>query len=87
MSTMKVNFVAADRTVFEGEASYISVTTVDGSMGILPRMAPQLAVLAAGPIEVKTAAGEDTVIEVSGGFVSVDNSVVTVVADDVVEEK
>lgn len=83
MSSLKVTFVSADRTVWEGEASYVSVTTVDGSMGILPRMAPVLATLGEGPVEVKGLNGEKQTIMVTGGFVSVDDSVVTVVADEV----
>lgn len=86
MSTLTVNFVAADRVLWEGEANYVSVTTTDGSMGILPRMAPVLAILAEGPVEVKGTDGQAKSIRVSGGFVSVDDSKVTVVADDVLED-
>ncbi|MDO5645389.1 MAG: F0F1 ATP synthase subunit epsilon [Dermabacter sp.] len=87
MSTLKVNFVASDRTLWEGEASYVSFTTVDGSMGVLPRMAPALAVLAEGPVEITELDGSKRAIRISGGFVSVDDSVVTVVADDVLEDE
>lgn len=86
MSVLKVNFVAPDRIMWEGEASFVSVMTVDGSLGILPRMAPTLAVLAEGPVEIKGTNGESKSMRVRGGFVSVDDSNVTVIADYVFDE-
>ncbi len=85
MSALQVNFVSADRVLWEGEASYVSVTTTDGALGILPRMAPMLATLADGPVDIKTADGGRETTRITGGFVSIDDSVVTILADDIAE--
>ena len=85
MSSLNVTFVAADRLVWEGEASAVSVMTVDGSLGILPNKSPVLAVLDHGPVAITSQSGQRREIQVSGGFISVDDSIVTVVADDVIE--
>ncbi|GAA1293319.1 MULTISPECIES: F0F1 ATP synthase subunit epsilon [Brachybacterium] len=82
MSTLEVTFVTSDRTVWTGQAAQVVVPAADGSMGILPRMQPTLAVLGEGAVRIT---GEDgTVSErtVHGGFVSVDSDIVTIGVDD-----
>ncbi len=82
MSHLQVELVAADRKVWEGEASMVSARSVDGEMGILPGHTPVLSVLVSGEVRVHTDSGDGTAV-IDSGFLSVDNDRVTIVADSV----
>jgi F-type H+-transporting ATPase subunit epsilon len=70
--TFQVEVVAADRTVWEGEATQVVATTVEGEIGILAHHIPLLAALAPGRAEITTVDGRREVIAVDGGFLSVE---------------
>lgn len=82
MSSLTVTFVTADRTVWTGQAAQVVVPAADGSMGILPQMQPTLAILDHGKVRIIDEAGAVTEREVSGGFVSVDEDIVTIGVDE-----
>lgn len=81
MSSLEVTFVTPESTVWSGEAAQVVVPTIEGSMGILPRMQPLLAILGPGPIRVIKEAGDVDVFTVDGGFCSVDSDRVTIGVD------
>lgn len=82
MSSLQVEVVAADRQVWEGEATQVTARTVDGEIGILPGHTPLLAVLAAGEVGIHTGSGRSTAT-VDGGLMSVDHDRVTIVSEQV----
>lgn len=82
MSALKVELVAADRKVWEGEASMVSARSIDGELGILPGHTPLLGVLVTGDVRIATGGGSETVT-VDSGFLSVDHDRVVIVADNV----
>lgn len=84
MSTLEVTFVTAGSAVWSGRASQVVVPAVDGSMGILPRMQPTLAILGTGDIRVIDESGAVEVFGVEGGFVSMDGDQVTIGVDELV---
>ncbi|ASK64809.1 hypothetical protein CFK39_01975 [Brachybacterium avium] len=84
MSALEVTFVAADRTVWTGQAAQVVVPAIDGSMGILPQMQPTLAILGTGVVRIIDQDGHVDALDVEGGFVSVDADVVTIGVDDAV---
>ncbi len=79
---LQVELVAADRKVWEGEASQVSARTLMGDLGILPGHTPLLGVLAEGEVKIKGEGGWRTA-QVDGGFLSVDHDRVTIVAETV----
>lgn len=83
MSQLKVELVAADRKVWEGEARQVSARTVDGELGILPGHTPLLGVLVTGEVRIESTSGDKHVATVDGGFLSVDHDHVTIVAEAV----
>ena len=83
MAPLHVELVAADRTVWSGEASRLLARTLDGDLGILPGHTPLLGVLAAGQVRITPESGGDVTAEVDGGFLSVENDRVLVVAEQV----
>lgn len=82
MSSLQVELVAADRKVWEGEATLVSARSIDGELGILPGHTPILSVLIEGDVRIHHDGTVGTAT-IDGGFLSVNNDVVTIVAEDV----
>lgn len=82
MSALQVELVAADRKVWEGEASMVSARSVDGDLGIMPGHTPVLAVLVEGAVRIHVG-GTPQEVTIDGGFLSVDADKVVIVADRV----
>lgn len=78
---MRVAVVTPDASFFDGEASAVVVPAWDGELGILPGHAPLIARLGHGVARVEAAQGQPKVrIAVYGGFVKVQDDLVTVLA-------
>ncbi|GFZ94396.1 F0F1 ATP synthase subunit epsilon [Nesterenkonia alkaliphila] len=83
MAALDVQVVAADHAVWSGEAKSLTGRTVEGDMGILPGHTPVLALLAEGELTIEPVDGGGPIkAHVKGGFFSVDDDKVTVVADE-----
>lgn len=79
--TLRVLVLTSQQRVFEGEAEQVNAPGGDGELTVLPRHAPLLTTLKMGEMRVRVR-GEDEGIFVAGGFLEVNNNVVTVLADD-----
>jgi F-type H+-transporting ATPase subunit epsilon len=77
---LQVELVAADRRVWEGEASMVLARTLDGELGVLAGHTPLLGVLVDGTVRIYTDGGEVS-IDIDGGFISVDHDRVTLVTE------
>ena len=78
---LQVRLVAADREVWSGEATTVVARTTEGEIGILPGHAPLLGVLVNGPVRIRQAGGGDVEAAVHGGFLSVADDQVAVLAE------
>lgn len=78
---LDVNLVSADRVVWSGEATTVNARTVEGEIGILTGHTPVLSLLGAGVVEIVPASGAKVVASVDGGFISVANDRVSVLAE------
>lgn len=85
MAELEVELVATDRLVWSGQAKLVSAPAEEGEIGVLVGHSPLLSVLRAGKVRITTVAGTRASFEVSGGFISVDSDLVTIVADTVTE--
>ncbi len=85
MAELNVDLVAADRKVWSGAAREVSAPSVEGQIGILAGHTPLLAVLRPGTVKVSDAQGVAVEAHVTGGFVSVDDDLVTIVVDEITE--
>jgi F-type H+-transporting ATPase subunit epsilon len=79
--SLHVTIVTSQRTVFDGESEMVNAPGSEGQLGILPRHAPLLTTLGVGELRVRQN-GVDEGFFVGGGFLEVNNNVVTVLADD-----
>lgn len=83
MAELNVDLVATDRKVWSGTAKTVTAPSVEGEVGILADHQPLLAVLRPGMVTVRTDDGVAVEARVDGGFVSVDENLVTIVVDEI----
>ena len=81
MATMHCDIVSAEREIFSGTVTMVSVTGSLGELGILPGHAPLLTGIRPGPVQLRLENGEEEVFFASGGFLEVQPGVVTILAD------
>ena len=79
---LHVDLVAVEEKVWSGYAEMLDARTTEGELGILPGHAPLLGQLAEpGQVRIKLAGGREVAYEVNGGFLSVTERGVTVLAE------
>jgi len=78
--SFQVDVVAADRMVWEGRATQVVATTVDGEVGILAGHIPFIGALVPGSVEVTAEDGRRETIALDGGFLSVSLERVAVIS-------
>ncbi len=77
---MRVALVSPERVVWQGEATFVLARSIEGDIGVLPRHAPLLAALVPGVVRIR-AEGEEIVAAVEGGFLSVSEDGVSILAE------
>lgn len=84
MAELDVDIVAVDRKVWSGKASFIFTRTTAGEIGIMPRHIPVVAELVDDAMVRVDREGDDALrIAVHGGFVSVAEEGVSILAEAV----
>jgi F-type H+-transporting ATPase subunit epsilon len=82
MAEMNVEIVAVERELWKGEASFVFTRTTAGEIGILPRHIPVVAQLVDDAMVRVERDGEDDLrIAVDGGFMSVTEEGVIILAE------
>jgi F-type H+-transporting ATPase subunit epsilon len=82
MATMHVELVSIEAPIWSGEATAVFGRTTEGELGILPGHTPLLGALAPGyPVRIEQEGGEELVVAVHGGFLSVRKDGVSVLAE------
>ncbi|MCY4329075.1 MAG: F0F1 ATP synthase subunit epsilon [Endozoicomonadaceae bacterium] len=79
--TVTCDIVSAEEALYSGEITWMTVTGEQGELGIYPGHAPLLTAIAAGPVHLKTADGEDHVFYLSGGYLEVLPTEIKILAD------
>lgn len=82
MAQLEVSLVSANETVWEGAARMVVAPAADGEIGLLAGHTPVLSVLKTGTVRIDPVDGDSVVVAVSGGFLSIDSDVVTIVVDE-----
>lgn len=82
MATLQVELVAVERMIWSGEATMVIARTTEGELGVLPGHAPLLGELApGGVVTIRTESGEDLTVAAHGGFLSVSEQGVSILAE------
>ncbi len=82
MSTIDVELVSVESSVWSGAATSVTARTTEGEIGILPGHTPLLGALAEGfTVTIHAEDGTQVVAAVHGGFLSVTPELVTVLAE------
>jgi F-type H+-transporting ATPase subunit epsilon len=82
VAELHVELVSVEREVWSGEATQVTARTTEGEIGVLPGHAPLLGQLAdGGTVRILQSGGSDVVAAVHGGFLSVTDEGVTVLAE------
>ena len=83
--TFRLEIVSTERSLFSGEANFAVVPGVDGDLGIFPNHTPLLTKIKPGTLKFHAKdEPEETLFFVAGGFLEVQPTVVTVLADTVI---
>lgn len=82
MSTIHVDVVSAEESIFSGEAKFVALPGEAGELGILPKHTPLITRIRPGAVRIERADnGEEEFVFVAGGILEVQPNVVTVLAD------
>ena len=81
-STVHVDVVSAEESIYSGEAEFVVLPGEAGELGIYPRHTPLITRIKPGAVRIKPAGGgEEQLIFVAGGILEVQPKVITVLAD------
>jgi F-type H+-transporting ATPase subunit epsilon len=80
--TIKVDVVSAEEQIFSGDAEFVVLPGVMGELGIYPRHTPLLTQIKPGAVRIKIPGqANEELVFVQGGFLEVQPTHVTVLAD------
>jgi F-type H+-transporting ATPase subunit epsilon len=87
-TTIQVDVVSAEESIFAGEAEFVALPGEAGELGIYPRHTPLITRIKPGVVRIKVPGKtEDEQIFVAGGILEVQPHVVTVLADTAIRGK
>ncbi len=84
MSSMNLEIVTTEQTVFTGSVDYISVNSVDGQIGILPNHISLISELDKGKL-IWRDGNKEKDITIDGGFIEVIKNNVTILIDGTID--
>jgi F-type H+-transporting ATPase subunit epsilon len=88
MSTIHVDVVSAEESIFSGEATVVSLPGEVGELGILPKHAPLITRIKPGAVRIVRADNKEVeFVFVAGGILEVQPDCVTVLADTAIRGK
>lgn len=79
--TVHCDVVSAEEKIFSGLVEMLIATGSEGELGIAPSHAPLLTALKPGPVRVIKQGGQEEIFYVSGGYLEVQPSLITLLAD------
>ena len=87
MSTIHVDVVSAEESIFSGEARFVALPGEAGELGIYPRHTPLITRIKAGSARIEKADGTEEFVFVAGGILEVQPNCVTVMSDTAIRGK
>jgi F-type H+-transporting ATPase subunit epsilon len=80
--TIHVDVVSAEEQIYSGEAEFVVLPGIEGELGVYPRHTPLFTQIRPGAVRIKVPdRAEEEFVFVQGGFLEVQPTKVTVLAD------
>ncbi len=87
MSTIHVDVVSAEESIFSGEAKFVALPGEAGELGIYPRHTPLITRIKPGAVRIIKADDTEEFVFVAGGLLEVQPNSVTVLSDTAIRGK
>jgi F-type H+-transporting ATPase subunit epsilon len=81
MSTIQVDVVSAEESIFSGQAKFVALPGEAGELGVLPGHVPLISRIKPGAVRIEKADGDEEFVFVAGGILEVQPHHVTVLSD------
>ncbi|MBT3564064.1 MAG: F0F1 ATP synthase subunit epsilon [Gammaproteobacteria bacterium] len=83
-STVHCSIVSAEREIFNGLVEMVVASGTIGELGIFPGHTPLISGVKPGPVRLRLEGGEEEVFFASGGYIEVQPTAITILADTAV---
>ena len=80
-STVLCRIVSAEMEIYSGQVEMVIATGTIGELGIMPGHTPLLTGVKPGPVRLVLEGGEEEIFFASGGYLEVQPSAITILAD------
>ena len=80
-STIKIDIVSAESSIYSGLATLVFLSGTEGELGIVPGHTQLLTSLKPGHVRIKLTNGSEEIFYISGGFAEIQPDIVTILAD------
>ena len=87
MSTIRVDVVSAEESIFSGDATFVALPGEAGELGIYPRHTPLITRIKPGAVRIQKTDGTEEFVFVAGGLLEVQPHSVTVLSDTAIRGK
>jgi len=87
MSTIKVDVVSAEESIFSGEATFVALPGEAGELGIMSGHTPLITRIKPGSVRIKLADGTEEFVFVAGGILEGQPKHVTGLSDTAIRGK
>ena len=87
MSTIRVDVVSAEESIFSGDAKFVALPGESGELGILPGHIPLITRIKPGAVRIEKAEGGEEFVFVAGGILEVQPNHITVLSDTAIRGK
>ena len=87
MSTIHIDVVSAEESIFSGEAKFVALPGEAGELGIFPRHTPLITRIKPGAVRIVRADDTEEFVFVAGGLLEVQPNSVTVLSDTAIRGK
>lgn len=87
MSTIHVEVVSAEESIFSGMATFVALPGESGELGILPGHIPLITRIKPGAVRIEKEDGQEEFVFVAGGILEVQPKKVMVLSDTAIRGK
>ena len=82
MSTIRIDVVSAEESIYSGDAEFVVLPGIMGELGIYPRHTPLITQIKAGTVRIKLPGqDEEVLVYVQGGILEVQPTHINVLSD------